>query len=369
MDRAGEFREKVRKATAVLGEAVAMDKCLPCGCFHEAVRSLAGVGQGQDGNDSLERLLEKGKAPLLPRRYDCLGCAVCPPAQALNYLSEAGVPELSGGCPAEAPEKKRGWPPYPGEFRVLRYRAPVAVCTLADLGLMERLAVFRDPSLFHCRNTLDGKPRNRTCGRQCRRQSPYPLPDSLRRGVSGGGGTSGGPVSSGPGGKGTRRTRTNFGGPGEESFPPEPRPGPRRPLPGSGRPARPPGKVRRFGNPGPGAESRREGSGAGRPLSGPSMSGSCPGPGSEADGSRSGGIFRDLRRWRDRKAGGGTLFQRRDLGGNRRREIPLRNHGGRPRPEDDFPSGPCGLPGAGADPGRAGAPGGDALCPGPGPGR
>ena len=147
MDRAGEFREKVRMATAVLGEAVDMDKCLPCGCFHEAVRSLAGVGQGQDGNGSLERLLEKGKARLLPRRYDCLGCAVCPPAQALNQLSEAGVPELSGGCPAETPEKKRGWPPYPGEFRVLRYRAQVAVCTLADLGLMERLAVFRDPSL------------------------------------------------------------------------------------------------------------------------------------------------------------------------------------------------------------------------------
>ena len=143
----GEVGEKVQLATAFLGEAFAADQCLPCGCLHDAVRSLAEVGRVVDGGESLERLLSKGKDLLLPRRYDCLGCAVCPPAQALNWLSEAGVPELSGGCPTETPERREKWPPFPGEFCILRYRAPVAVCTLADRELMDRLAVSRDPSL------------------------------------------------------------------------------------------------------------------------------------------------------------------------------------------------------------------------------
>lgn len=36
-------------------------------------------------------------------------------------------------------EERRGWPPLPGDYRVLRYRAPVAVCTL-NSGLASDLA-------------------------------------------------------------------------------------------------------------------------------------------------------------------------------------------------------------------------------------
>ncbi len=35
---------------------------------------------------------------------------------------------------------REGWPPLPGNIRVFRFRAPVAVCTLNDSDLMEKLA-------------------------------------------------------------------------------------------------------------------------------------------------------------------------------------------------------------------------------------
>jgi tetrahydromethanopterin S-methyltransferase subunit A len=38
-------------------------------------------------------------------------------------------------CPAEPVVARRGWPPLPGAYRVLRYQAPVAVCTLTGEDL------------------------------------------------------------------------------------------------------------------------------------------------------------------------------------------------------------------------------------------
>jgi len=44
------------------------------------------------------------------------------------------------GCPTEEPSRRVGWPPYPGEYQVLRFAAPVAVCTLHSRGLVSAVA-------------------------------------------------------------------------------------------------------------------------------------------------------------------------------------------------------------------------------------
>lgn len=44
------------------------------------------------------------------------------------------------GCPTEEPRRRDGWPPYPGEYQVLQFAAPVAVCTLHYRGLVGDLA-------------------------------------------------------------------------------------------------------------------------------------------------------------------------------------------------------------------------------------
>ncbi len=67
---------------------------------------------------------------------------VCFPAIAANAFaearpSEAGDPDL---CPTEGPEVREGWPALAGDYRVVRYQAPVAVCALNSGAVATALA-------------------------------------------------------------------------------------------------------------------------------------------------------------------------------------------------------------------------------------
>jgi len=67
---------------------------------------------------------------------------MCFPAIAANAFAEA-YPEAGESldlCPTEGPEARAGWPHLPGDYRVVRYRAPVAVCTLNSEELAAELA-------------------------------------------------------------------------------------------------------------------------------------------------------------------------------------------------------------------------------------
>jgi tetrahydromethanopterin S-methyltransferase subunit A len=115
-----------------LTAAVAAPRCHRCGCFQQTVAALTSGNQ-----EALAPLLDEARAVFQPQQYDCLGCPVCYPAIAANAFTEA-FPEVGSGldlCPTEAPEERQGWPPLPGDYHVLRYRAPVAVCTLNSAAL------------------------------------------------------------------------------------------------------------------------------------------------------------------------------------------------------------------------------------------
>ena len=122
-----------------LREAVAARKCHGCGCLHKTVEALRGtdVGRGE-----LAGSLAEAHAVFIPKKYDCLGCKVCYPAIAANAFADAfpGEGESLDLCPTESPEARSGWPPLPGDYKVVRYRAPVAVCTLNSDALAARLA-------------------------------------------------------------------------------------------------------------------------------------------------------------------------------------------------------------------------------------
>jgi tetrahydromethanopterin S-methyltransferase subunit A len=64
-----------------------------------------------------------------------LGCEVCFPAVAVNALKVEGE-----ACPVEPLEERLGWPPLPGDYTVIRYNAPVAVCALNSDTLVGSLA-------------------------------------------------------------------------------------------------------------------------------------------------------------------------------------------------------------------------------------
>jgi tetrahydromethanopterin S-methyltransferase subunit A len=129
-------------ATAMLRAAAGTRKCWQCGCLRHA---LADIDQAQPlakRTGAFDAALEEARDHLLPERYECLGCDVCYPAVALTDLAADGSIDLINvaPCPTESPEERAGWPPLPGAYTLLRYGAPVAVCTLNDPLLADSIA-------------------------------------------------------------------------------------------------------------------------------------------------------------------------------------------------------------------------------------
>lgn len=127
-------------------EAGAAKKCWPCGCLHSSLRSIEKAFPNGEIPEGVARAMQAARERLEEPRYDCLGCAVCFPALALNALSAEGA-ELEEGCPTEAAEVRQGWPPLPGDYVALRFHAPVAVCTLNDDLLAGALAKEAGPEV------------------------------------------------------------------------------------------------------------------------------------------------------------------------------------------------------------------------------
>jgi len=122
-----------------LGHAIAAAKCHACGCL---LHTLEAMDKATATVPDLSPILGKARLVLQPTRYECLGCDVCFPAVAANALAEAFPDALPDGalCPTEAPAERSGWPPLPGDYSVLRYGAPVAVCALNSDGVWKELA-------------------------------------------------------------------------------------------------------------------------------------------------------------------------------------------------------------------------------------
>ncbi len=130
-----------RAALALVAEqfeqGIAATKCHCCGCFQAAVASFETTQARQE----LAEVLVRARRVLAERKYDCLGCDVCFPAVAENAFGDAFPDEsIEPTCPTDVPEARRGWPPLPGNYKIVRFGAPVAVCTLNTPELMEKLA-------------------------------------------------------------------------------------------------------------------------------------------------------------------------------------------------------------------------------------
>ena len=128
----------LRVITEQISEAVAASKCHACGCLHQTVEALTSTEIGQN---ELVAVFEEARSVFKPKQYDCLGCQVCYPAIAANAFAEA-FPEVGSGldlCPTDEPTERGGWPPFPGDYHVVRYKAPVAVCTLNSESVAKQL--------------------------------------------------------------------------------------------------------------------------------------------------------------------------------------------------------------------------------------
>lgn len=129
----GNLSERQERLLAVIGnqfaQAIAATKCHGCGCLQETVQALS---DAEPGRGELKAILAEVRRAFVPKKYDCLGCGVCYPAVAANAFAEA-FPDAAAGqslCPTDVPTECSGWPPLPGDYHLIRYAAPVAVCTL-----------------------------------------------------------------------------------------------------------------------------------------------------------------------------------------------------------------------------------------------
>ena len=133
---------------AEMESAAAAKKCHRCGCFRDALTQLRASlpALPKEAGERLLPVLDRGSEQLLTTRYDCLGCEICWPANALNLALDAfpgARIDAAESCPVAPPAAAPGWPPYPGNYRVLDAGGDVALCTLTSEGLIERLASAR----------------------------------------------------------------------------------------------------------------------------------------------------------------------------------------------------------------------------------
>lgn len=132
-----EFALKIMQEQ--ITEAIRAPKCHRCGCLQKTVEAL---GETEAGRHELAPILEEARAVFVPKEYDCLGCPICYPAVAANAFAESH-PEIEAKldlCPTEEPDIRSGWPPLAGDYYVLCYSAPVAVCTLNSASLAQQIA-------------------------------------------------------------------------------------------------------------------------------------------------------------------------------------------------------------------------------------
>jgi tetrahydromethanopterin S-methyltransferase subunit A len=132
----------VSEAVQHLREAAAAKKCWQCGCLRNSLRAIGEAFPASRCPAELDEVVQQARARMAEEKYDCLGCEVCFPAVAVNALGVEGE-----ACSAKPPAQREGWPPLPGSYNVLRWQAPVAVCTLTDESLAKSIAASAGPEV------------------------------------------------------------------------------------------------------------------------------------------------------------------------------------------------------------------------------
>ena len=134
--------ELLKTAVAQLEQAAAAKKCWACGCLRSSLDAIERALPPERRPAELDAAIRKARMRLGEARYECLGCDVCWPPLAMDALGIDGE-----ACRSDEVQARPGWPPLPGSYTVLRYRAPVAVCALTEGQLAQRVAAAGDPAI------------------------------------------------------------------------------------------------------------------------------------------------------------------------------------------------------------------------------
>ncbi len=145
-------KEIFNKIHNELEQGMGLRKCRKCGCMKDTLEQMLSTMSGIH-NDSGVSLLQDTKNWLKEMesiQYSCLGCKYCFPAVAMNMMTEH-FPSLTSNSPLHCnpADKDTSWPPLAGEYVVVgnAQNSPVAVSTLASIGLVEAIARIKPEGL------------------------------------------------------------------------------------------------------------------------------------------------------------------------------------------------------------------------------
>jgi tetrahydromethanopterin S-methyltransferase subunit A len=129
--------------SADLEQISKIKKCSFCGCNANTLREFAAIAREQGKGELAEKAESLSEDVASKKRYECIGCNPCYPADISNLLFEVGgtktpTDKLSDVCGSSSncsTGKTGRWPVEKGDCFVGNEKSSVAVCTLASTEL------------------------------------------------------------------------------------------------------------------------------------------------------------------------------------------------------------------------------------------
>jgi tetrahydromethanopterin S-methyltransferase subunit A len=140
---------------------MALRKCRKCSCMKEALDTASRTFRNAEEPEIRELLpaIEDQRIAMEPIAYDCIGCKKCWGADAIIQLANHFEEVAPGECSSDGDrtakrmpagvngELENSWPPHPGEYIVGNPAGSVAICTLSNRELPQKLIAATGPDL------------------------------------------------------------------------------------------------------------------------------------------------------------------------------------------------------------------------------
>jgi len=147
--------ERAAPALHEIERGMALRKCRKCGCMKDALDTASRAFRNAEGPEIRELLprIEGHQNAMEQIAYDCIGCKKCWGADAIIQLANHFGEIVPGECSSDERSSTRreyvsgaangqlenAWPPHPGEYIVGNPADSVAICTLSDRELPQKL--------------------------------------------------------------------------------------------------------------------------------------------------------------------------------------------------------------------------------------
>ena len=155
--------ERAAPALHEIERGMALRKCRKCGCMKEALEAASRTFRNAEDSEIRQLLptIEGHQTAMEQIAYDCIGCKKCWGADAIVQLANHFEEVAPGECSSDDDrtvkrehmsvavngQLENSWPPHPGEYIVGNPVGSVAICTLSNRELPQKLIATAGPDL------------------------------------------------------------------------------------------------------------------------------------------------------------------------------------------------------------------------------